>query len=232
LKNHSRDLTKLIFEVSFKSPNNEVYLRPQAKGYNVLLNKIVIPLWETGFNNIAIYPLAGLGPSIDEDNLFIIPVDSKFPEFPLFHPSTWSDEFRMLVDDFIQKIVPNYKSYNNFRGVHTNGGKKLAIEELEPTLFQTSWISGYARGYSEHEVNVKPIHEILRKLTDNVPENPQWKKWYNSWTSKMLFGRSNDWMQVLNQIPASNDPNNLLLKVREMGEYFYPSHPKGHYPHL
>jgi len=235
------DKGRIIFEVSFKSPNNLQYLKLQIRGYRILLNQIIMPLWNQGFNNIAVYPLAGLGPSIDEDNLFIIPIDPQSlskdkvlkKEIPLFHNSTWSPEFQNLVNDFINNIVPNYNAYEDFRrNPQTNGGKKLAIEELEPTSFQSSWISGYAGRYNQFNINITPINQILRKLTNDIPTNPTWRKWYNSWTSGKLFGRSASWRSVLNQIPASSDPNNLLLMVRQMNNYFYPSHPKKHYPYL
>jgi len=236
LKNSLNNLNngKLVFEVSFKSPNHSTYLTPQIKGYEVLLRQIIMPLWHQGFNNITVYPLAGLGPSIDQHNLFIIPIDPQLlpNEIPIFHSSTWSQQFRDLVNDFINNIVPNYNAYVDFRkNSQTNGGKKLAIEELEPTPFQSSWISGYAGGYNKFIVNVIPINRILRKLTNGIPTNPKWKSWYNSWTSGMLFGKST-WNSVLNQIPASSNPNNLLSMVQQMNNYFYPSHPIGHYPYL
>ena len=226
---------KLIFEISLKSPNDLNYLAPQINGYKVLLNQIITPLWRQGFENIAVYPLAGLGPSIDQHNLFIIPIDPKQPsnELPLFHHSTWSQQFRQLIDDFINNIVFSYSAYNDFkRNPKTNRGKKLAIEELEPASFQASWISGYAGKYNKFNITPIPLNRILRRLTNNIHINPRWEKWYNSWTSRVLFGRSPKWRNVLNQIPVSNNPNNLLLKVQQMKEYFYPSHPKGHYPYL
>lgn len=229
----SLDKGRLIFEVSFKSPNDPQYLTPQIEGYNVLLNNIMIPLWEQGFENIAIYPIAGFGPSIDHHNLFIIPIDpSALPkEIPLFHSSTWCKQFKHLVDYFINNIVPNYNTYNDFkRNPQTNNGRKIAIEELEPTKFQASWISRYAKG--EYMDANLPINRLLRKLTDNVPQNPKWRKWYNSWISRMLFGRSNSWMNVFKEIPVANDPAHLLSMVDQMNDYFYPSHPIGHYPYL
>lgn len=231
------DLTKgrLIFEVSFKSPNDPQYLNSQSKGYEILLKQIIMPLWHQGFDNIAVYPLAGLGPSIDQNNLFIIPIDPNklSDEIPLFHRRTWVPQFENLVNDFTNNIVPNYSAYNDFkRNPLTTGGKKVAIEELEPTPFQTSWISGYANGYNNYGVNVMPINRILRKLTNNVPQNPQWYKWYNSWISRMLFGRSQSWMNVFSSIPAANNPRNLLSMVRQMNGYFYPSHPIRHYRYL
>ena len=228
------NIGKLIFEVSFKSPNDPNYLIPQINGYRTLLNQIIMPLWHHGFHNIAVYPLAGLGPSIDEDNLFIIPIDPQSSnEIPLFHYSTWDPRFKRIVDHFINNIVPNYNPYQDFRrNPKTNGGRKIAIEELEPTPFQTSWISGYANKYSLFNIKVIPIGEILRKLTNTVPTNTRWRKWYNSWTSRMLFGRSPKWNNVLRQIPTSNDPDNLILMVQQMNNYFYPSHPIGHYPYL
>jgi len=225
---------RIVFEVSFKSPRDQNYLKGQIKGYNVLLKSIVMPLWHEGFDNVTVYPIAGLGPSIDGDNLFIIPIDphSLPNEVPLFHPNTWDQQFKDLVYDFVNNIVPNYEAYRDFRrNKLTKGGKKIAIEELEPTGFQSSWISGYANKYKKYNVSVCPVDRILRKLTNDIPKNSQWKRWYNSWVSGKLFGRS-AWKSVLNQIPVSKDPEDLISKVQEMKEYFYPSHPIGHYPYL
>jgi len=229
------DKGKVIFEVFFKSPSNLQYLNPQINGYRVLLNQIIMPPWNQGFNNIVVYPLAGLSSSIDGDNLFIILIDfQSLPnEVPLFHSSTWSPQFQNLVNDFINNIVSNYNAYDDFgRDTQTNGGKKLAIEELEPTPFQSSWISGYASRYNQFNINITLINQILRKLTNGISTNPQWRRWYNSWTSGKLFGRSASWRSVLNQISASSNTNNLFSLVQQISNYFYPSHPIGHYPYL
>jgi|GEM_PF-3188402 organic radical activating enzyme len=226
---------KLVFEISLKSPSNSSYLTPQIKGYNVLLNQIIVPLWSQGFNNIAVYPIAGLGPSIDGNNLFIIPIDpSKLPdEIPLFHPSTWTHELQQLISDFVSNIVPNYNTFRDFiENPRTNGGRKLAIEELEPTSFQASWISGYASRYKEFNIDIVFVNKILRKLTTDIPSTPQWRSWYNSWTSRVLFGKNAKWSSVLNKIPPFKNPGKILSMVRQMNDYFYPSHPKEHYPYL
>ncbi|MGQ4894604.1 MAG: 4Fe-4S cluster-binding domain-containing protein [Candidatus Njordarchaeia archaeon] len=226
LRNSLNSLSKgkLVFEVSFKSPMDPSYLRSQILGYERLLNDITLPLLKIGFDNVAIYPVAGLGPSIDFHNTYIIPIEPlKLPEeIPLFHPITWSQQFRQVVNDFLNNVVPNYSSYSEFRrNPRTNNGKKIAIEELEPTQFQTSWISGYASRYSQFKVSVPPLSNLLRKLSDDP--NPQWFA---------LFRRYNQWLQVLNQIPVAMNANNLLSIVQQMNNYFYPSHPIGHYPYL
>lgn len=228
---------KIVFEVSFKSPHDVGYLEPQMDGYRVLIDKIIRPLWQEGFNNIAIYPIAGLGPSIDKHNLFIIPVDPNWPdEIPLFHHLTWSERFKQLVNEFFNEIVPIYQAYSDFREKNqlTNEGKKIALEELEPAKFQVSWISGYAGRYIQygHAVDTLALDKILRKITLDRPTDSQWSKWYNSWVSKKMFGKRSDWFNVLTQIPVSENPDMLLSRVAEMCEYFYPSHPEGHYPYL
>jgi len=52
------------------------------------------------------------------------------------------------------------------------------------------------------------------------------------WVSKVLFGRKAEWNSVSEAIPAASNPKVLLKLVCEMNEYFYPSHPIGHYPYL
>ena len=225
---------KIIFEISFKSPNNHALLNKQLLGFNVL-KQILVPLWNESLDNIAIYPIAGLGPSIDFDNLWIIPIDpSSLPqEIPLFHQSTWLPRFKTTIMNFIEQIVPNYNAYMDFRrNPKSNNGTKIAIEGLEPTPFQTSWISGYAGSYNENDVKILSINKLLRKLTLDRPNDPKWARWYNSWLSSKLFSKSERWLDVLKQIPASNDPNNLLAMVHQMDGFFYSSHPIGHYPSL
>lgn len=215
---------KIVFEVSFKSPSDQKILHRQLLGFNVLLSQILIPLWNDDLDNIVIYPIAGLGPSIDFDNVWITPIDPSFlpQEIPLFHPKTWLPSFRNMFNSFVQEIIPSYSTYNEFRNnPRTNNGVKTAIEELEPTKFQTSWISGYAGGYRHASVIVTPIHKILRKLNNKI--DPQWFA---------LFKRYNHWMSVLNQIPTCENPSNLLSMIKNMSEPFYPSHPKNHYPYL
>ncbi len=132
-----------------------------------------MPLWNNGINNLSVYPVAGLAPSIDLHNIWLVPVEPN-TETPLFHPSKWSNDFRKMVEHFINKIVPKYDVYEDFRkNPSTGNGKKLAIEELEPTNFQTSWISGYAGAYNKLGFRcITPIQNILRKL-NNTPD-PQW----------------------------------------------------------
>jgi len=212
---------RIIFEVSFKSSNNPAILCPQANAYERLLKDILIPLWEDGVDNVAVYPLAGLGPSIDFHNVWLIPVEPKAlpDEIPLFHRSYWSSCFKNLVNEFVDRIVPRYAVYDCFRAnPRTNNGTKLAIEELEPTKFQSSWISRYANP-STHP----PLNTLLRRISNDFD---------NQWGSSVLFGRNRRWLQVANSIPIASNPRKLLDLVKEMNEYFYPSHPIGHYPYL
>ncbi|MGD0028892.1 MAG: radical SAM protein [Candidatus Bathyarchaeia archaeon] len=51
---------RIVFEVSLKSSMNLGILAPQIKGFDLLL-RLLIPLWKKGFDNLAVYPLAGLG---------------------------------------------------------------------------------------------------------------------------------------------------------------------------
>ena len=115
------------------------------------------------------------------------------------------------------------KAYNDFRNnINTNGGKKVAIEEFEPTLFQTSWISGYAGGYRKYGVHDIPPVDILLRKTSSNPDR-QWLA---------LFRRNRRWYAVLNRIPVSKNPCTLKSLIRDMKNVFYPSHPAGHYPFL
>ena len=187
----------------------------------MLLNKILIPLWDEGIDNTALFPIAGLGPSIDFHNTWIIPIETSIlpDEVPLFHKSCWAQSFSQLVNEFINHIVPQYKTYHAFRtNPKTNNGKKLAIEELEPTKFQASWISRYTDKKAQ-----PPIYTLLRKTDINADKQ---------WASGFLFGRKLEWNSIAEAIPVASNPKRLLELVKEMNEYFYPSHPIGHYPYL
>jgi len=215
---------RIIFELSFKSPNEQPTLKRQLTGYDVLLNGIVAPLWDLGLANIAVYPIAGLGPSVDLDNVWLVPIDpsSLRREKPLFHRSTWAPSFGHVPEDFFENVVPNYPAYNSFRSNRRTGnGTRMALEELEPALFQTSWISGYGGRYGEFNMEVTPVGDILRRMSDSP--DPQWYA---------LFKRHASWLDVLDEIPVASDTSQLLDAVKDMGSYFYPSHPIGHYPHL
>lgn len=209
---------RIVFEVSFKSPtltDQNHLLELQYRGYQNML-KLIKFGWDNGYSNIAIYPVAGLGPSIDYDQKYLIPIESsKLPEeVPLFHQSTWHKMFKSIYEEFVNNIVKNY-AYKEFReNPKTLYGKKLPLEELEPCFFQTSWISDYSKNSSLDP----PLSRLLLRTSKELDQ-----KW------KGLFSK---YPNVINQIPISKDPNRLLGKVKEMQEYFYPSHPKGHYPYL
>jgi organic radical activating enzyme len=214
---------RIIFEVSFKSPDDDTYLQPQAAGYRVLLDKVVRPAWESGADNVAVYPVAGLGPSIDFHNTLIVPIDPlRLPdEYPLFHKLTWSNPFRTLVDEFTSSVV-QARAYADYRAnPKTGGGKKIPLEELEPTRFQTSWMSRYSKpGYKG-----QPLLALLRKTSQELDR--QWGA-----LTRGPKGIIPERVTLLNSVPLSKDPQALLDKVNEMSEYFYPTHPSGHYPYL
>ena len=216
---------RLIFEFSIKSPSCQSLLSRQLKGFRRALGHIAIPIWTQGLDNLALYPIAGLGPSIDFDNTWLVPIDPSFlpQEIPLFHPSSWRQEYADFLNEVINNVFQVYDAYKDFRrNPRTNGGCKVALEELEATLFQTAWISGYAGGYEQEGVaHVPPIQNLLRK----TGERPN-----NQWLA--LFRRHARWLKVMHEIPISKDPGRLLLLVKQMQEHFYPSHPLGHYPYL
>jgi hypothetical protein len=115
--------------------------------------------------------------------------------------------------------VPRYDTYADFRSNPRSGnGRKLGLEELEPTKFQSSWISGYAK-----ETGLPAIGSLFRKADAGLDKQ---------WSSSVLFGRTQGWLNLLAQIPVASDPDRLREHVISMNEYFYPSHPIGHYPYL
>ena len=230
---------RVVLEFSFKDPtgkrkvNDKVLLELQIKGFRVALNEIIKPLWDNGFEYIALYPVAGLGPSIDLHNITIVPINpySLPDEYPLFHPETWSHKFKLLYNEFLETIVPSYEAYRNFRNnVKTNQGKKIPLEEFEPTRFQVAWISGYAGKYQDYGLcigkDLPQISRVLRRLSSQLD-----KQWLG--LCKIRKDRiKKEWLKVLECIPVAHNPTKLRDLVEEMDKRFYPSHPKGHYPYL
>ena len=230
---------RVIFEISFKDPtgerkiNSKELLELQIGGFKAVLSGIIKPLWDNGFDNIALYLVAGLGPSIDMHNITIVPIDpySLPDEYPLFHPETWSHKFRSLYNEFIKTIVPLYKTYRDFRNnIKTNHGRKIPLEEFEPTRFQIAWISGYAGKYQDYGLkigrDIPVISKVLRRSSNQLD-----KQWLG--LLKTRGGEiKREWLKVLEHIPIARNPNRLKNLVREMNKWFYPSHPKGHYPYL
>ncbi|MEM3554977.1 MAG: 4Fe-4S cluster-binding domain-containing protein [Candidatus Micrarchaeaceae archaeon] len=222
---------KIIFEISFKSPNDTTFkdfngkpvLNSQIQGFTNLLNQVLIPLWEENIHNISIYPAAGLGPSLNKPWLIPIDPDPKYPsDTPLFHPSTWSGKFQDFMNYFLNKIVQRYPTYQDFiKNPLSNNGKKIAIEELEPDRFQISWISGYAGNYQKNNMHPPEVSQILRKLSNDIN-----KQWY------ALIKNNQNWINVFNQIPIANNQSAILSAIIDMKNHFYPSHPIGHYPSL
>jgi len=228
-----------VLEFSFKDPtgnrkwNDIRLLEIQVKGFKTTLNEIIRPLWNEGFENIALYPIAGLGPSIDLHNISIIPIDpySLPEEYPLFHPKTWSCKFKLLYREFTENIVTQFETYKDFRNnVRTKCGKKIPLEEFEPTRFQIAWISGYAGKYQDYglEVNdiLPDITSLLRRLNRQLDK--QWISLCKVRKNKI----KKEWLNVLEHIPLASNPNRLEELVKEMNAWFYSSHPKGHYPYL
>ncbi len=212
---------RIVFEASFKSPRDPFYLESQVEGYYIL-ERMVTSLFDSGIDNIAFYPVAGLGPSIDLNNAWLVPVEpSLIPEeVPLFHRSTWDDQFRQIRDRF-QSLASQHPSYADFRkNPLTSGGRLLPLEELEPRRFQTAWISRYSNGKCE-----PPLGKLLRRADAKMDR--QWEA-----LTRGTHGTIQAWVDTLEGIPPSRDAGKLLAMVREMRDDFYPSEPKGHYPYL
>lgn len=224
---------KIVFEFSFKDPsgrrlwNNDSLLKVQINGFRKMLNRIVKPLWNNGFENIALYPVAGLGPSIDLHDTTIIPIDpySLPNEYPLFHPKTWAYEFKSFYNEFVNNMLSLYKTYRDF---YINHGRKMPLEELEPAIFQRAWISGYAGEYQKHELRIgrdlPKLSDVLRRSSRNLG------RWVRLCKQKGKLKER--WLDILRQIPIAQNPNKLLDLVKNMNKKFYSSHPKNHYPFL
>lgn len=220
------DIGRIIFEVSFKSPCIDGYqwrkfdqpvLILQIRGFRTLLN-VAKSLWNEDLINIAIYPVAGLGPSIDEEP-WLIPIETSYlpEELPLFHPRTWSPDFKENVLDTFLNIVNEYENvYDDYKkNKKTDNGSKIPLEELEPSPFQSGWLSYYKKN---PEKSRQVLPQVLRKMSDKPP-----KGW------KLFIKNYND---VLKLIPKTSDPQEMMTLVEDLKKCFYPTHPRNHYPYL
>jgi len=142
-------------------------------------------------------------------------------ERPIFHKSTWSSPFQTLVEEFTSSVVQGRACADYRTNPITGGGKKIPLEELMPTRFQTSWISRH----SKPAYNGQSLSSLVRKTSQEIDR--QWGA-----LTRGRNGPISGWVAVLAGIPLSKDPEALLEKVREMQDYVYPSHPAGHYPYL
>ncbi len=209
---------KIAIEISFKGSNEKAcnaysgvpgIHRIQCNAFMYSL-EILENYWAKGIEQIAVYPVAGFGPSFED--LVLIPLDPDALErgatMPLFHKDTWSEEFANVVNAF-RHVVRSYDGvYRDYARSH---GEKIHMYGLEVRArkWQMAWIS---RAY--RDVDLKNFVGKHLRLNRNALR-------YAGFYKKHL--------QALDLINADDE---ILSRVDEMREYFVELKPAQHYPYL
>lgn len=208
---------RVIFEISFKGPNHRIaneyaksegipvedVLQLQLKGFFQILEAIENVAWSNGDTRMAVYPVGGLGPRLDDPSF--IPVDrSRGNLLPIFHPVTWSEEFKEMVYSFFG-ILDKWKVvYEEFLKQH---GKKIPLEVMEESKFQWGWLSQI-----KHRENLRKF--VKRNL-------------FVRWTPKLNYFK-----KILEEFDLPKAPDELVKEVNNLKGYFYEAEPSTHYPFL
>jgi len=206
---------RIIIELSLKGSNKETIklyadtlgryddiFEIQKEGFYKLMGFFKELVWKKT-KRIAFYPVGGYGPQLN--NPGFIPIDKRdHLEYPLFHPDTWNEDFRKIMEHFKEILTENTDIYLEFIQKHNH---KVPLECMEPSFFQRGWTS-----------QIRNREELRNFLISNlkIKNNSQLR----------IFNR--ELAQL--QIPAAND--NLLSKVEDLKEYFYEAEPADHYPFL
>jgi len=206
---------RIIIELSFKGANKFVIkkfgdtlnqhsdiLLLQKKAFFVMKKNFEHTIWNIT-KRIAFYPVGGFGPQLN--NPGFIPIDIKDgEEYPLFHPSTWDDDFKEVFEEFIKLMSNNKLIYRDYLEKHS---KRIPLECMEPSFFQKGWTSQIKK------------REILKKfISKNIKINPN--------PQLKIFNRE---LLGLN-IPEANSV--LISKIKDLKEKFYEAEPSDHYPYL
>ncbi|MEM3504412.1 MAG: 4Fe-4S cluster-binding domain-containing protein [Nitrososphaeria archaeon] len=207
---------RVIIEVSFKGANQSIaraysgltngnVFDDQKQAYWNLKNTFVNKVWSKT-DKVAFYIVAGLGPELD--NPPIIPIDDTVDgqEYPIFHPCTWSKEFKDIIVDFTCTIK-NYKNtiYKDYINKH---GTLLPMESLE--------ISGMQSGWTSKIKSNKSLKYFIQRYLRIDSNNPKINLLKNDLRNANI--------SPLNQA--------LFNRVSDLKHYFYEAEPKDHYPYL
>jgi organic radical activating enzyme len=219
----SVDFGRIVIEISFKGPNfgdanlyalsrvssvTSVFAH-QLQAFKNLAEEIKCEAWQDEMHRLAIYPVAGLGPHIENPGFVPLSsiVSSEDEELPLFHKQTWSSGFSDLVRFFKTTTTAWRKVYGDYLLKH---GDKLPMEGMGPSMFQFGWIS-----------QISKRTELQRFVSLNIRAN---------WSNRTL-NLFKDKYSVLQTIIGQAD-SELVAKVSELKKDFYNSVPSFHYPYL
>ena len=209
---------RVAIEISFKGPNKascdaysgvkdglELQCNAFKNSYAALES-----YWEKGLEEVAIYPVAGFGVSFED--FVLIPIDSemlgKSAETPLFHRDTWSNEFRQVVDMFMDAMRGYKGVYKKYIETH---GRRISMYglELRGRKWQGAWIYRALRH--------KELGDFVRKhLRLNVS----------------ALSYAGYYRELLQKLGIINAHDTTLSKAQQLNEYFVELKPAKHYPNL
>uniref|UniRef100_A0A7C3MGH8 4Fe-4S cluster-binding domain-containing protein n=1 Tax=Archaeoglobus fulgidus TaxID=2234 RepID=A0A7C3MGH8_ARCFL len=205
---------RIAIEISFKGPNPESaraysgiqeidILNLQTNAFQSLVKILEKEFWKNGNEVVSVYPVAGFGPDLEK--FVFIPLDAKNKLFPLFHPSTWSPNYRENVVEKFKEIMTKYpKVYDQYSSVH---GKKLPLYGLEIRPWQRAWVSRIGKD-----------QDLEKFFLDHMRVNLSSQK-------NILYHMNN----YLSNVTATED---LLKRTREMLDFYACAKPRNHYPYL
>ena len=211
---------RIAIEVSLKGANaNDTAIYAGVKNVqgNPILNlqccafkylrNLLKKLWDEGFTNIAMYPIAGLGPEMEDP--WVIPLSSRssIEETPIFHPQIWSTEFKQVFDDFLTLLNKYNEIYKEYMKTH---GRRMHMYTLEARRWQRAWILRI------HED--KLMEELARKYLRINIKSKNFKMF------QKLFPQT-----LMSNIIADE---NIILKCEELREKFIEVDTYRHYTSL
>lgn len=204
---------RLAIEISFKGANPTAaqeyacsmplpikVLESQMAGFFRILKVISEVFWAKKENRIALYPVAGIGPQLSDPSF--VPIDTESPGLPLFHPNTWSNEFKEIVSRFKQVLTEHPDVYLDYVRAH---GNLIPIESMEPSYFQFGW-------------------------TSQISKRPELKNYIKRNLRICERSRLNLYGKAIEEIPDAD--NSLRQRIAELKAYFYEAEPSSHYPYL
>jgi uncharacterized Fe-S cluster-containing radical SAM superfamily protein len=218
------DSGRIVIEMSMKGPNigdanmyalskvsnvtSTVFVH-QLQAFKNLIEVVTEELWQHKIHSLAVYPVAGLGPYIDNPGFIPLSmiVSTEDEEYPIFHQETWSDSFSTLIKSFRMTMAKWNEVYGDYLLKH---GHKIPIEGMSPSKFQFGWIS-----------QIKKRSELERFVSFNMRAN------WNS-PSLNLFKKKYPFLQEM----IRQADRTLLKRVSELSVDFYDAAPSFHYPFL
>lgn len=211
---------RIVVEISVKGPNKQdaaryalslaaevsAVLELQVAGFEKLAKVVKDVAWAVGVSGLAIYPVACFGPQLERPSFVPVSTLPGYSEHPLFHPDTWSSDFKRVLDLF-RRLCRSFDAYQDFVARH---GHRVAMEGLCADKFQLGWIGKLAtrpelREFARRYVKADWGNRQMRFFEKRYPE------------LRVLIGQAS---------------GALLRRVGDLKGDFYDARPREHYPYL